>query len=113
MVHIVKPKFYVLDVSGQNYQSWKLDTEFHLQGEGLAYALVEDWKAIAKNKANALIFICRHLYDSLKVQYLMVRDLLKLWTKLKERYDHMKIVVLLQAQYAWQHLKLQDFKSIF
>ena len=42
----------------------------------------------------------------------MVRDLLELWTKLKDRYDHMMLVIFPQAQYAWQHLRLQDFKSI-
>ena len=74
--------------------------------------LVEDSEATAKDKANALIFMHRHLHDSLKVQYLMVRDPLELWTKLKERYDHMKSVVFPQTQYAWQHLRLQDFKSV-
>ena len=31
--------------------------------------------------------------------------------KLRERYDHMKTMVLPQVQYAWQHLRLQDYKS--
>ena len=29
-----------------------------------------------------------------------------------ERYDHTKTVMLPQAQYDWQHLRLQDFKSV-
>ena len=106
MAHIAKPKFHVLDVSGNNYQSWKLYIELHLQWKGLADTLVEYGEAIAKDKANALIFMRCHLHDSLKVQYLMVWDPLELWTKLKERYDHIKSVVLPQAQYAWQHLRL-------
>ena len=61
MAHIAKPKFHVLDISGNNYQSWKLDIELHLQGEGLADALVEDGTATAKDKANALIFMRHHL----------------------------------------------------
>ena len=89
----MKLKFHVLDVNGQSYQFWRLDVEFHLQGEGLANALVKN------GKVNALIFMRRHLHDSLKVQYLMVRDLLELWNKLREIYDHMKTLVLPQAQY--------------
>ena len=58
--------------------SWRLDVELHLQGEGLADSLIEDGKAIGKDKANALIFMCRHLHYSLKVQYLMVRNPLEL-----------------------------------
>ena len=67
MAHTTKPKFYMLDVSENNYQSWKLDIEFHLQGEGLADALVEDSTTTTKIKANALIFMHRYLHDSLKV----------------------------------------------
>ena len=94
MAHIAKPKFHVLDVSGQNYQSWKIDIELHLQGKGLADALVEYGEATAKDKVNALIFMRHHLHYTLKVQYLMVRDPLELWTKIKEQYDHMKSMVL-------------------
>ena len=42
----------------------------------------------------------------------MVQDPLELWTKLKDQYDHMKSVVPLQAQYVWQRLRLQNFKSV-
>ncbi|EOY08711.1 Uncharacterized protein TCM_023784 [Theobroma cacao] len=45
---------------------------------------------------------------SSKTQYLFVRDLEILWTRLRERYDHTKTVILPQAQYDWQHLKLQS-----
>ena len=31
---------------------------------------------------------------------------------MKDRYDHTKTVVLPQAQYDWQNLILQDFKSV-
>ena len=61
IAHITKPKFHVLDVSKQNYQSWKLNIEPHLQGEGLVDVLVEYGKATTKDKANALIFMHRHL----------------------------------------------------
>ena len=72
MTHIAKLKFHMLNINGQNYQSWKLDIELHLQGEALADALVKDGKATAKDRANALIFMRRHLHESLKVQYLIV-----------------------------------------
>ena len=69
-------------------------------------------KASEKDKANALIFIHHHLLDSLKVQYLTIRDHLVLWTKLRKQFDHMKTVVVSQTQHAWQHLRLQDYKSV-
>ena len=57
MTHIANPKFHVLDINGQNYQSWRFDVELHLQGECLANSLKEDGNANAKDKANVLIFM--------------------------------------------------------
>ncbi|XP_017972807.1 PREDICTED: uncharacterized protein LOC108661337 [Theobroma cacao] len=93
VANIEKPKFHILEVSGNNYLSWCLDVELHFQGQGLANAIIIDGNANDKDKANVLIFIRRHLYESLKTQYLSVRDPEILWTRLKER--------------------LQDFKSVF
>ena len=72
----------------------RLDVEFHLQGEDLANSLKEDENANVKDKENALIFMCCHFHNSLEVQYLMVRDPLELWNKLRKRYGYMKIMVL-------------------
>ena len=112
MENIEKPKFHILEVSGNNYLSWCLDMEMHLQGLDLANAITEDGTSNAKDKENALIFIRRHLHESLQTQYLSVRDPQTLWKRLKDRYDHNKIVILPQAQYDWKNLRLQDFKSV-
>ncbi|XP_017982368.1 PREDICTED: uncharacterized protein LOC108663281 [Theobroma cacao] len=84
MVNIEKLKFHILEVSGNNYLSWYLDVEMHLQRQGLANAIIIYGNANDKDKANALIFIHRHLHESLKTQYLSVRDPQILWTRLKE-----------------------------
>ncbi|EOY21141.1 Uncharacterized protein TCM_012503 [Theobroma cacao] len=99
MANIEKPKFYILEVSRNNYLSQCLDVEMHLQGQGLANAIIIDGNTNNKNKENALIFIRRHFHESLKTQYLSVRDSKILWTRLRERYDHTKTVILPQAQY--------------
>jgi len=65
MTNIEKPKFHILEVSGNNYLSWCLDMEMHLQEQGLANAITEDGTSNAKDKANVLIFICSHLHESL------------------------------------------------
>ena len=66
MANIKKPKFNILDVSGNNYLSWCLDVELHLQGQWLVGILVVAGKYNEKDEANALIFIRRHLLDALK-----------------------------------------------
>ena len=94
MTNIEKPKFHILEVSGNNYLSWCLDMEMHLQGQDLANAITEDETSNAKDKANALIFIRRHLHESLQTHYLSVRDPQTLWKRLKDKYDHTKTVIL-------------------
>ena len=112
MANIEKPKFNIIDVSGNSYLFQCLDLELHLQGQGLVEILIEDGDYTKKDEANALIFIRRHLLDALKTQYLQVRQPFDLWKRLKEWYDHTKTVMLPQTQYDWQHLRLQDFKSV-
>ena len=65
-----------------------------------------------QDRAKVLIFLRHHIDEGLKSEYLTVKDPLILWTSLKERYDHQKIVILLKARYDWLHLRLQDFKSV-
>ena len=66
MANIERPKFHILVASGNNYQSWCLDMEMHLKWQDLANAITEDGTSNAKDKANVLIFIRRHLHESLQ-----------------------------------------------
>ena len=81
--------------------------------KSLITSLIENGKADDIDTVKALIFILCHLHDSMKVQYLFIQDPSILWTRLRERYDHTTTVILLQAQYNCQHLRLQDFKYVF
>ena len=92
MANIKKPKLQVLDMSGSNYLSWCLDVKLHLQGKGLVENLVENEKFCKQDEVNALIFICCHLPDCLKSQYLQVRQPSNLCKRLRERYDHTKLL---------------------
>ena len=94
MANIEKPKFHILDVSGNNYLSWCLDVELYLQGQRFIKSLVEDEDYTKKDEVNALIFIHRHLPECLKTQYLQVKQPSNLWKRLKKRYDHTKTVML-------------------
>ena len=69
-------------------------------------------QASLQDRAKALIFFHHHLHKGLKNEYLIAKDHFTLWSNLKERYDHQKIVILLKARYDWMHLRLQDFKTV-
>ncbi|XP_074342181.1 uncharacterized protein LOC141679629 [Apium graveolens] len=59
-----------------------------------------------------MIFLCHHLDEGLKTEYLVIKDPTTLWKNLKEIYDHQETIILLKARYDWLHLHLQDFKSV-
>ena len=112
MSNLSKLEFLALDISGKSYLSWVLDAEIHLDAMGLADTIQENNEASNQNRAKAMIFLRHNLDEGLKMEYLTVKDPLVLWNNFKERYDHLKLVVLPQARYDWIHLRLQDFKSI-
>ncbi|XP_070032073.1 uncharacterized protein [Nicotiana tomentosiformis] len=92
--------------------SWLLDAEINLDAMGLEDAINDKNKASTQDCAKALIFLRHHLDEGLKIEYLTVKDPLVLWNGLKESYDNLKLVTLLQVRYDWTHLRLQDFKSV-
>ena len=112
MANLTKLEFTALQSSGRNYLSWVLDAEIHLDAMGLGDTIKEENKASNQNCARAMIFLRHHLDEILKIEYLTVKDPLVLWKNLKERFDHLKMVIHPKAQYDWMHLRLQDFKSI-
>lgn len=112
MTNLTKQEFVPLDISGKNYLSWMLDVEIHLAAMGLENTIVEENETSNQDRAKAMIFLRHHLDEGLKTEYLTVKDPLTMWNNLKERFDHLKLVVLPKARYDWLHLRLQDFKSI-
>ncbi|KAK4724950.1 hypothetical protein R3W88_027729 [Solanum pinnatisectum] len=112
MSNISKLEFFVLNISGKGYLSWILDAEIHLDAMDLVDTINDNNQASSQDRAKAMIFIRPHLDEGLKLQYLTIKDPLILWNNLKDRYDHLKLVLLPQARHDWFNLRLLDFKSI-
>ncbi|XP_070049242.1 uncharacterized protein [Nicotiana tomentosiformis] len=79
---------------------------------GQADTIKDKNHASDQDRAKAMIFLCHHFDECLEMEYLTVKDPVILWNNLKDRYDHLKMVVLPHARYDWTHLRLQDFKFI-
>jgi hypothetical protein len=73
--------------------------------EGVA-SLVDNFKY------NALFIIRNHIHPDLKAEYLMEEDPRALCEALQQRYEQQKIVLLPEATHKWNHLRIQDFKTI-
>ncbi|KAK6115399.1 hypothetical protein DH2020_007668 [Rehmannia glutinosa] len=112
MANLAKLDFIALDIAGKNYMSWALDAEIHLDAKGLGDTIKEGNSASAQDKTKAMIFLRHHLDENLKIEYLTVKDPSILWKNMKERYDHLKLVILPKARYDWIKLRFQDFKSV-
>ncbi|XP_059668793.1 uncharacterized protein LOC132313873 [Cornus florida] len=74
MSNLTKLEFVALDISGKNYLSWILDAQIHLDAMGLGDTIKEDNEASLQDKANAMIFLRRHISEELKTEYLTERD---------------------------------------
>ncbi|XP_038979972.1 uncharacterized protein LOC120110108 [Phoenix dactylifera] len=78
----------------------------------LGETIKEGNDASLQDRAKTMIFLRHHLHESLKAEYLTVKDPYVLWTNLKERYDHQKYTILPKTHYEWIHIRLQDFKTV-
>ncbi|KAK4731993.1 hypothetical protein R3W88_024981 [Solanum pinnatisectum] len=112
MSKLSKFESLVLDILGKGYLHWELDAKIHLDVMDLVDTIQDSNQASSQNCAKVIIFLRHHLEEELKKEYLIFKDYLILWNNLKDRYDHLKLVILQQACYDWTHLRLQDFKSI-
>lgn len=110
--NLTKLDFPSLNISGNNYISWALDAELHLQAKNLANSIKARNATSQQDKALALIFLRHHINEGLRSEYLTVKEPDVLWNCLKDRYDHLKMVILPKAQNDWLNLRLQDFKSV-
>ena len=112
MSNLTKLEFSTLDILGKNYLSWILDAEIHLEAKNLRDTIKVGNQASSQDHAKSMVFICHHLHEELKFEYLTIKDPLVLWNDLKERYENKKSVILPKARYNWLNLRLQDFKSV-
>ncbi|XP_051151870.1 uncharacterized protein LOC127265894 [Andrographis paniculata] len=65
---------------------------------GLENTIAWDKNSPSQDRAKAMIFLCHHIDEALKMQYVTLESPLKLWERLKERYDHLKLTLLPRAR---------------
>jgi len=112
MSKIANRDYAPLNLSGDNYLQWALDTRISLKSKGLGDTIIEDNNENEKNRYRALGLMRHHLIDGLKDQYMTIENPLDLWMALKNRYDHHRMVLLPKARHDWMHLRFLDYKSV-
>jgi hypothetical protein len=65
----------------------------------------------ASKKSWALVFMRKHIDDSLEQQYLQIEDPTYLWRQLEARFRHEKTIFLPKAHHDWANLRVYDFSD--
>ncbi|XP_048620136.1 uncharacterized protein LOC125590569 [Brassica napus] len=87
-------EYAALNLSGDNYLQWALDTKIILKSKNLGACITDGNESSEKDRNSAILIIRHHLAESLKDQYLT------------------RTVLLPKALYDWRNLRIQDFKSV-
>ncbi|XP_048623744.1 uncharacterized protein LOC106441844 [Brassica napus] len=77
--------YVALNLSGDNYLQWALDTKINFRSKELGDAIIEGNNETDKNRYRAISIIRHHLIEGLKDQYLIMENPLDLWTALQRR----------------------------
>ncbi|XP_048620173.1 uncharacterized protein LOC106408103 [Brassica napus] len=112
MSKILNLDYAALNLSGDNYLQWALDTKINLRSKELGDAIIEGNNETDKNRYRAISIIRHHLIEGLKDQYLTMENPLDLWTALQRRYDHQKMVLLPKAKHEWKNLRFMDYNEM-
>ncbi|XP_018458040.2 uncharacterized protein LOC108828869 [Raphanus sativus] len=113
MANMEKIQFPALDITGTNYISWVTNVELHLESLGLSETINEDNTSTPQDKAKSVIFLRRHLNESIIYDYANMRDPKELWKSLKDRFDHQKDITLPLARDEWQITESQMLEKTY
>ena len=105
IANLVKLEFTAMVITGNNYMTWTIDLEMHFESMGLSHTIQEDNTATVQEKARAMIFLRKHLDESLKYEYICVKDPKDLWNDLIERFEHQREITLPNSRDEWSNLR--------
>lgn len=109
-----KPEFDILDSEGLEYHRWVSDVETTFVGKDYTSTLnppTENGPS-EKEKANALMFLRRHIDPSLRWEYLHLKTPKELWEALKARFGNIHNTLLPELEVQWNEIRLVDYKRV-
>ena len=108
-------EFEELALNGSKYPIWASDIKIALASRSLLATIQEPRTGVVlhvKHTYTALALLRFYIHKDLKSEYLMIKNPRELWVALKERYEQQKELIWSEANHEWNHLRLQDFKSV-
>ena len=113
-----RPEFEILDLEGKDYHRWVSDVENTLIGKGLTKTIKPlkpnstESPATVQEKAQALMFLRRHIHPSLKKHYLSKTDPSELWETLQLRFNNVHDAQLPELTARWENMRLLDYSKV-
>ena len=99
----------ILNLSGDNYLEWAMNTSVVLKSRGLGKSIIQGDYATRNEKLRVITIMSHHLTEELRNQYLHIENPSDLWTELKSRYT---MVLLPKVRHDWMSLRYQDFETV-
>nr|XP_028964617.1 uncharacterized protein LOC103441416 [Malus domestica] len=103
MTNLAKLEYAALDITGKNYLTWVLDTKIHLEAGNLGDTIREESSSSSQNRANAMIFIRRHLDEDFKSVAEYNSALFRITSQMKLCGDTITDEILLEKTYSTFH----------
>ena len=72
--------YAILNLSGDNYQEWEMNTSIIMKSRGLRKCIIEENDEIESEKHRAITIMRHHLTEELRNQYLHIKNPRDLWT---------------------------------
>ncbi|KAM7496095.1 hypothetical protein LguiA_020509 [Lonicera macranthoides] len=117
MADPTRPEFDILDSEGLEYHRWVSDVETTFVAKEYAATLTDpkdptDKGPSDKVKANALMFLRKHIDPSLRWEYLQLKTPKELWDALKGRFGNIHDTLLPELTVQWNEIRLLDYKRV-
>ncbi|XP_050111870.1 uncharacterized protein LOC126590457 [Malus sylvestris] len=103
MANLAKLDYAALDITGKNYFTWVLDTKIHLEAGNLGDTIREESSSSSQERANAMIFIRRHLDEDFKSMAEYNYALFRITSQLKLCVDTITEENLLEKTFSTFH----------
>ncbi|XP_062016273.1 uncharacterized protein LOC133732705 [Rosa rugosa] len=114
MANPTRPEFDILDSEGLEYHRWVSDVETAFVAKDYTATITDpkDDELSNKVKANALMFLRRHIDPSLRWEYLQLKTPKELWDALKGRFGNIHDTLLPELAVQWNGIRLLDYKRV-
>ncbi|XP_048628319.1 uncharacterized protein LOC125597838 [Brassica napus] len=109
MSSFIPSDYKALDLSGDNYLDWAINTSAVLKSRGLGKCIKYGNDTLACERHRAIMIMRHHLCEDLRDEFGYVNDPHNLWSFLNSRFCE---PLLHESKKKWEALRFQDYESV-